>query len=57
MIMLPVHDDVARAFTSYRHALAIDCYDDDCAGYRLLAHITFTLLLMAVMFAAIALSF
>ncbi|MCV7332006.1 hypothetical protein [Mycobacterium cookii] len=55
--MLPVHDDVARAFTSYRHALAIDCYDDDCAGYRLLAHITFTLLLMAVMFAAIALSF
>ena len=53
--MLSVRDDVAGAFTSYEHVLSSDRYDDDCAGYRLLGHITFTLLLVAVLFAAIAL--
>lgn len=54
-IMLSVRDHVGGAVTGYGQALASDRFDYDRAGYRLLAHITFTLLLVAVAFAAIAL--
>jgi hypothetical protein len=53
--MMSVRDDIGGAFTTYEYALSSDRYEDDCAGYRLLGHIAFTLLLMAVLFAAIAL--
>ena len=52
--MLSVRDDIGGAFT-YEYALSSDRYEDDCARYRLLGHIAFTLLLIAVLFAAIAL--
>jgi hypothetical protein len=48
--MLLVSDDVS----GYGQTLASDRFDDG-AGYRLLGHITFTLLLVAVLFAATAL--
>ena len=54
-IMLSVRDHVGGAVTGYGQALASDRLDYDHAGYRLLGHITFTLLLVAVAFAAIAL--
>lgn len=52
--MLSVRDHAGDVVTGYRQAPARDGYDDG-VGYRLLAHITFTLLLVAVAFAAIAL--
>ena len=53
-IMLSVRDDVGDAVTGYGQTLASDRFDDS-VGYRLLGHITFNLLLVAVAFAAIAL--
>ena len=53
--MLSVRDHIGGAVTGYGQAFASDRFDYDRAGYRLLGHITFTLLLVAVAFAAIAL--
>lgn len=52
--MLSVRDDVGGALTRYGQTVASDRFDDN-AGYRLLGHIIFTLLLVAIAFAAIAL--
>ncbi|HYY00268.1 MAG TPA: hypothetical protein VE908_12070 [Mycobacterium sp.] len=52
--MSSVRAHVGDVVTGYRQGPASDGYDDG-VGYRLLAHITFTLLLVAVGFAAIAL--
>ena len=53
--MFLVRDDADSAVSGY--ALAPESYwlDETRVGYRLLAHVTFTLLLVAVAFAAIAL--
>jgi hypothetical protein len=53
--MLSVGDHIDGAVTGYGQPLANDRFDYDRAGCRLLGHITFTLLLVAVAFAAFAL--